>query len=110
MKPGEKLTTTMLAYPADIKSGSGTFLIREVFSERRPTRENLPRCFKDCQVAKGKEADEVHRRKTKFTTEREKRVDEKEERIEEATRTRRRSILCSLKQCYQLENWRTSRQ
>ena len=70
MKPGEKLTTAMLAYPADIKSGSGTFLIREVFSERRPTRENLPRCFKDCQVAKGKEADEVHRRKTKFTTER----------------------------------------
>jgi len=30
----------MSTYPMDIKSGSGIFLIQEVFSERRPTREN----------------------------------------------------------------------
>lgn len=34
-RAGEKLTTAISAYPADIKSGSGTFLIREVFSEKR---------------------------------------------------------------------------
>lgn len=43
MEPGEKLTTAMSAYPADIKSGSGTFLIREVFSRRDDRREKTYR-------------------------------------------------------------------
>lgn len=65
----------MSVYPADIKSGSGTFLIREVFSERRSAKGNLPRCFKDASSREyeGEESGQaVHvlRRKTKSTTER----------------------------------------
>lgn len=35
--------TDVSAYPADIKSGSGTFLIRKVFSVRRPQWEETYR-------------------------------------------------------------------
>lgn len=75
--------TIMSLYPADIKSGSGTFLIRKVFSEKRLAKGNLSRCFKDAssreyEGAGDGQAVHVLRHKTKSTM---KRWQERKERM-----------------------------
>jgi len=128
VKRKKKLTTEVSAYSADIKSGSGTFLIQEVFSIKRPQREEtyqdaLRTSDRERREEGGGQAvhvlrrNEIHYGRTARETakkRKKKRRARKRRGCEVAKGKRRRqrgrggSIICSLKQCYQLENWRTS--